>query len=69
MIAAELPRRYALLRECLTHDRGDKAELAARVCTLLLPGQVVLLDAGSTNLAIAQQLPALIGLTMITNAP
>ncbi|MDH0105004.1 DeoR/GlpR family DNA-binding transcription regulator, partial [Stenotrophomonas maltophilia] len=31
--------------------------------------QVVLLDAGSTNLAIAQQLPAALGLTVITNAP
>jgi predicted DNA-binding transcriptional regulator YafY len=29
----------------------------------------VLLDAGSTNLAIAQQLPAALGLTVITNAP
>ncbi|KAG0752248.1 hypothetical protein G6F24_013699 [Rhizopus arrhizus] len=36
---------------------------------LLQPGQVVLLDAGSTNLAIAQQLPAALGLTLITNAP
>ena len=57
------------LRERLTRDRGDKAELAARVCALLQPGQVVLLDAGSTNLVIAQQLPAALGLTVITNAP
>ncbi|MFS2047328.1 DeoR/GlpR transcriptional regulator, partial [Stenotrophomonas geniculata] len=56
-------------RERLTRDRSDKAELAARVCALLQPGQVVLLDAGSTNLAIAQQLPTALGLTVITNAP
>jgi len=63
------PPKERPLRERLTRDRGDKAELAARVCALLQPGQVVLLDAGSTNLAIAQQLPAALGLTVITNAP
>ena len=59
----------APLRERLTQDRGDKAELAARVVTLLQPGQVLLIDAGSTNQAIAQQLPGALALTVITNAP
>ncbi|WMJ68084.1 DeoR/GlpR family DNA-binding transcription regulator [Stenotrophomonas sp. 24(2023)] len=61
--------KAAPLRERVTQDRGDKAELAARVCALLQPGQVVLIDAGSTNLAIAQHLPGALGLTVITNAP
>lgn len=67
---AVLPAPKALpLRERMTQDRADKDELAARVCTLLQPGQVLLIDAGSTNLAIAQQLPGHLGLTVITNAP
>lgn len=57
------------LRERFSVDRPDKDELAARVCALLAPGQVVLIDAGSTNVAIAQQLPGDLGLTVITNAP
>ncbi|MET4599869.1 DeoR/GlpR family transcriptional regulator of sugar metabolism [Stenotrophomonas sp. 2694] len=67
---AVLPAPKAVpLRERMTQDRTGKDELAARVCTLLQPGQVLLIDAGSTNLAIAQQLPGALGLTVITNAP
>ncbi len=46
-----------------------KAALAAGACALLQPGQVVFLDAGTTNLAIAQRLPEDIALTLITNSP
>ncbi|WP_304305353.1 DeoR/GlpR family DNA-binding transcription regulator [Pseudacidovorax intermedius] len=50
-------------------DRSLKGDLAALACTLLQPGQLVFLDAGSTNLEIARRLPANAGLTVVTNSP
>lgn len=50
-------------------DRPGKSGLAALTCSLLQAGQVIFLDAGTTNLAIAQLLPQRIGLTVITSAP
>lgn len=46
-----------------------KAGLAAGVCALLQPGQRVFLDAGTTNLAVAQALPEHSELIAITNSP
>ncbi|MBB5371055.1 MULTISPECIES: DeoR/GlpR family DNA-binding transcription regulator [unclassified Janthinobacterium] len=45
-----------------------KASLAQAAVTLVRAGQVLFIDAGSTNLAIASALPKL-ALTVITNAP
>lgn len=45
-----------------------KANLAQAAVTLVRAGQVLFIDAGSTNLAIASALPKL-ALTVITNAP
>lgn len=49
-------------------DAGGAA-LAGLACTRLQPGNVVLLDAGTTNLAVARALPEGMGLRVITNAP
>ncbi|MEH6421763.1 DeoR/GlpR family DNA-binding transcription regulator [Pseudomonas sp. CGJS7] len=46
-----------------------KAALASAAAGLIQRGQVVFLDAGSTNLAIAQALPRGFALTVATNAP
>jgi DeoR/GlpR family transcriptional regulator of sugar metabolism len=46
-----------------------KAALAREAARLVRPGQLVLLDAGSTNLAIARALPEGLGITVATNAP
>jgi DeoR/GlpR family transcriptional regulator of sugar metabolism len=48
---------------------GRKAALGKAAASLIESRQVVFLDAGSTNLAIAQALPFGLGLTVATNAP
>jgi DeoR/GlpR family transcriptional regulator of sugar metabolism len=45
-----------------------KATLGRAASSLLRPGQVLFMDAGSTNLAIAQALPPGLGVTVVTNA-
>lgn len=51
------------------HGAAGKAGLALGVCALLQPGQTIFLDAGTTNLAVAQHLPEQQDLGIITNAP
>lgn len=51
------------------HLRAEKARLAQAAVTVISPKQTLLIDAGSTNSAIARFLPADMGLTVITNAP
>lgn len=46
-----------------------KAGLAALACSLLGRDEVVFLDAGTSNLAIAQCLPQASGLTIVTTSP
>lgn len=46
-----------------------KAALGIATAALVRPGQVVFIDAGSTNLAIARALPSGLGITVVTNAP
>lgn len=48
---------------------GRKLALARKAVSLVREGQVLLIDAGSTNAAIAAALPERMGLTVITNAP
>lgn len=50
------------------HVNAKKA-LARRAAKLVEPGNVLFLDAGSTNIAIAAELPKDIVLTVATNAP
>ncbi|WP_429282852.1 DeoR/GlpR family DNA-binding transcription regulator [Paraburkholderia sp. GAS41] len=46
-----------------------KQRLASAAASIVQPKQIVLLDAGSTNVAIAHALPDNNGLTVITNSP
>lgn len=46
-----------------------KTRLAVAAASIVRPGQIVLLDAGSTNAAIAQALPDDANLTVLTNSP
>jgi DeoR/GlpR family transcriptional regulator of sugar metabolism len=51
-------------------EAGDrKALLAALAASIVQPGQIILLDAGSTNVAVATALPDNAGLTVVTNSP
>lgn len=46
-----------------------KQRLAACAASIVQPNQIIMLDAGSTNVAIAQALPDNAGLTVITSSP
>ncbi|SAL53051.1 DeoR family transcriptional regulator [Caballeronia sordidicola] len=51
-------------------EAGDrKALLAATAASIVRAGQIILLDAGSTNVAIAAALPNNASLTVVTNSP
>lgn len=50
-------------------DTNSKARLAHTAAGLVQPGQIVFLDAGSTNLAIAAALLRTTPVTVVTNAP
>jgi DeoR/GlpR family transcriptional regulator of sugar metabolism len=52
----------------MARKQDDKSRLAAAAVTLVAPGSIIFLDAGSSNLAIAEALPA-VPLTVLTNAP
>jgi DeoR/GlpR family transcriptional regulator of sugar metabolism len=52
------------------HEAVDrKAVLAVLAASIVRPGQIILLDAGSTNVAIAAALPDNADLTIVTNSP
>jgi DeoR/GlpR family transcriptional regulator of sugar metabolism len=55
----------------LRHHRQAESKLllARKAASLVRAGQTLLMDAGSTNSAIAEALPENIGLTVITTAP
>lgn len=57
------------LKQRRTEASGRKQALARKAVTLVRHGQILLIDAGSTNAAIAAALPANFGLTVVTNAP
>jgi DeoR/GlpR family transcriptional regulator of sugar metabolism len=50
-------------------DSAEKRKIAKAAAGLVAGGQVVFIDAGSTNLLVAQALPRDIDLTVVTNAP
>jgi DeoR/GlpR family transcriptional regulator of sugar metabolism len=56
------------LTQRMERQQSDKSRLAAAAATLIQPGAVIFLDAGSSNLAIAEALPP-VTLTVLTNAP
>jgi len=52
------------------HEAVDrKARLAVVAASIVRPKQIILLDAGSTNVAIAEALPENTDLTIVTNSP
>lgn len=57
------------LKQRNNHLRAEKDRLAKVVAGLVSPGQTLIVDAGSTNSAIARMLPENHDLTVITNAP
>ena len=59
----------AAFRERRDENAPRKQALAKVAASLVRPNQVVLIDAGSTNHAIAAALPERNGLTVATNAP
>lgn len=66
-----LPLTVALqsLKQRRGEHAGRKQALARKAATLVRQGQILLIDAGSTNTAIAAALPERLGLTVVTNAP
>lgn len=57
------------LKQRRREQGGRKRALARKAVALVRQGQVLLIDAGSTNAAIASTLPENFGLTVVTNAP
>lgn len=57
------------LKQRRTEHPLRKQSLARKAVSLVKPGQTLLIDAGTTNAAIASVLPVGAGLTVITNAP
>ncbi|RIY00149.1 DeoR/GlpR transcriptional regulator [Aureimonas flava] len=57
------------LGQRMGQDRDRKARLGRAIACTIMPGSSLFIDAGSTNLAVAEALPPDAGLTVITNAP
>ncbi len=66
LLPAALP---APLKQRRGEHSARKLLLARKAVSLVRPGHSLLIDAGTTNAAIATVLPADAGLTVITNAP
>lgn len=67
--ALPLPVAMSPLKQRRAEQAGRKRALARKAATLVRQGQVLMIDAGSTNAAIAAALPERSGLTVVTNAP
>lgn len=67
--ALPLPAGGTTLKQRRNEDTGRKQALARKAVTLVRQGQILLIDASSTNTAIAAALPERFGLTVVTNAP
>lgn len=65
--ALPLSPEAGALAERSTRAPARKAALGRKAAGLVRPGQLLLIDAGSTNLAIARALPGGLGLTVATN--
>ncbi|MGE3290772.1 MAG: DeoR/GlpR family DNA-binding transcription regulator [Geminicoccaceae bacterium] len=66
-----LPPSPALLPLAARRERATEAKerLASAALALIREGQVLLLDGGTTNLALAQRLPPTLRLTVVTPSP
>jgi DeoR/GlpR family transcriptional regulator of sugar metabolism len=67
--ALPLSAGVAPLKQRRQEHAGRKLALGRKAATLVRRGQVLLIDAGSTNAAIAAALPRDFSLTVVTNAP
>ena len=67
--ALPLSAAVAPLKQRRQEHAGRKVVLARKAVTRVRQRQVLLIDAGSTNAAIAAALPQDFGLTVVTNAP
>ncbi len=67
--ALPLSSASAPLKQRRSENASRKQALARKAATLVRHGQIVLIDAGSTNTAIAAALPEDFDLTVVTNAP
>jgi DeoR/GlpR family transcriptional regulator of sugar metabolism len=67
--ALPLSAAAAPLKQRRGEHAGRKQALARKAATLVRQGQILLIDAGTTNAAIAAALPERFGLTVVTNAP
>lgn len=65
LVAAADPRASTRMNQSV----GRKQRLGVAAATIVRTGQVILLDAGTTNAAIADALPDDANLTVITNSP
>lgn len=64
-----VPAAHSTLRERVAMAPERKAALACAAAGLIKPGMTVFLDAGSTNLAIAQLIEPDLQVTVVTNTP
>ncbi|WP_394788528.1 DeoR/GlpR family DNA-binding transcription regulator [Rhodoferax sp.] len=62
------PEPEAPLKERTKSQREEKRAIASVAAKLLLPGQTVFIDAGSTVSLLAEELASLRGLTVVTNS-
>lgn len=65
---APAPNQGSIAQRAATSTE-EKERLALGVAGLILPGQTIFIDAGSTNIAIARALRREMALTVVTNAP
>lgn len=68
LLAGPAPQDGPIARRA-TLATEDKGQLGTVAAGLIMPGQIVFLDAGSTNLAIAAAIPRHMAVTVATNAP
>jgi len=66
--ALPMSKATAPMAERIEEARGRKQSLARKAASLVMPGQIVFLDSGSTNLALAACLPKDFELTVATNS-
>lgn len=50
-------------------NRATKLRIAQQCARLVKPGGILFIDTGTTNLAMAEALPAELALTVVTNSP
>ncbi len=67
---AVLPRiaGEGLFQQRMGENTAAKRQIAKKACSLILPGETLFIDTGSTTLSFAEELTAIDSLTIITNS-